>query len=190
MTPRMAALLVLSAMALLLLAAVREDMRNHRIPNLLVLWGAGLGILLNVLMPEGSGFAAAYLPGGVGFLNATGGMAVGLAVLLPMYLLRAMGAGDVKLMAMVGAFLGPLDVLGAALATFLAGGVLSIGYAWKIGVLRRTLQNVRVVLCSGAMRIAGGSVPTLEDAPETAGRFPYAVAIAAGTLGYLAWKLL
>lgn len=188
MTPRMAALLVLLAMALLLSAAVREDVRHHRIPNPLVFWGAGLGILLNGLMPAGSGFAAAYLPGGAGFLNAIGGMAVGLAAFLPMYLFRAMGAGDVKLMAMVGAFLGPIDVLGAVLASFLAGGVLSIGYAWQIGVLRQTLQNVRVVLCSGAMRIAGGSVPSLEDAPETAGKFPYAVAIAAGTLGYLAGK--
>lgn len=189
MTTRMAGLLALLPMAFLLLAAVREDVRSHRIPNPLVLWGAGLGILLNALMPEGSGFAATHLPGGAGFLNAAGGMAAGLAALLPMYLLRAMGAGDVKLMAMVGAFLGPLDVLGAALSTFLAGGVLSIGYAWKTGVLRRTLLNVRVVLCSGAMRIAGGSVPTLEDVPETAGRFPYAAAIASGTLGYLAWKL-
>ncbi len=188
MTPRMAALLVLMAMALLLLAAVREDVRHQRIPNPLVFWGAGLGILLNVFMPEGTGFAATYLPGGAGFLNAIEGAAIGLAALLPMYLLRAMGAGDVKLMTMVGAFLGPIDVLGATLATFLAGGALSLGYAWKIGVLRRTLQNVRVVLYSGAMRIAGGSIPTLEHAPVTAGKFPYAVAIAAGTLGYLAWK--
>ncbi|WP_212785033.1 A24 family peptidase [Ferrigenium kumadai] len=184
----MAALIALLPMALLLLAAVREDVRSHRIPNPIVFWGAGLGLLLNVFMPEGSGFAATHIPGGAGILNAIEGGAIGLAALLPMYLLRAMGAGDVKLMAMVGLFLGPVDALGATLATFLAGGVLSLGYAWKVGVLRRTLQNVRVVLCSGAVRIAGGSVPTLEDAPVTAGKFPYAVAIAAGTLGYLAWK--
>lgn len=189
MTPRVAAFLVLLAMTLLLLAAVRVDVRHHRIPNPLVLWGAGLGVLLNVSMPAGAGFAATYLPGGAGFLSAMGGMATGFAALLPMYLLRAMGAGDVKLMAMVGAFLGPVDTLGAVLATFLAGGVLSLGYAWKTGVLRRTLQNVRVILCSGAVKVAGGSFPALEDAPETAGKFPYAVAIAAGTSGYLAWKL-
>ena len=146
-----------------------------------------MGILLNVFMPEGWGFAS-QLPGGLGFLSAIGGLAIGLVVMLPMYLLRAMGAGDVKLMAMVGAFLGPEDVLGAILATFVAGGVLSLAYAWKIGVLRRTLQNIRFILYSGAVKIAGGSVPTLEDAPETAGKFPYAVAIAVGTLGYLAWK--
>jgi prepilin peptidase CpaA len=144
--------------------------------------------MLNVFMPEGAGFAATHLPGGAGFLHAIEGGAIGLAALLPMYLLRAMGAGDVKLMAMVGVFLGPVDVLGAVLATFLAGGALSLGYAWRIGVLRRTLQNIRMVLCAGAVKVAGGSFPTLDDAPETTAKFPYAVAIAAGTLGYLAWK--
>ncbi|MBI2286993.1 MAG: prepilin peptidase [Nitrosomonadales bacterium] len=159
-------------MALLLLAAARVDVRYHRIPNAVVFWGAGLGILLNVFMPEGFGFAS-QLPGGLGFLSAMGGVAIGLAALLPMYLLRVMGAGDVKLMAMVGAFLGPEDVLGAILATFLTGGVLSLGYAWKIGVLRRTLRNICYILYSGAVKVAVGRVPTLEDAPETAGKFPY-----------------
>lgn len=187
MTPRIAGLLALLPMVLLLLAAARVDVRYHRIPNAVVFWGAGLGILLNVFMPEGFGFAS-QLPGGLGFLSAIGGLAIGLAALLPMYLLRVMGAGDVKLMAMVGAFLGPEDVLGAILATFVAGGLLSLAYAWKIGVLRRTLQNIRFILYSGAVKIAGGSVPTLEDAPETAGKFPYAVAITVGTLGYLVWK--
>lgn len=174
-------------MALLLLAAVWEDVRYQRIPNRLVFWGAGLGVLLNVFWPQGAGFVS-QLPGGLGFVSAVAGLAIGLAALLPMYLLRAMGAGDVKLMAMVGAFLGPDEVLGAVLCCFLAGGVLSLGYAWKIGVLRRMLQNIRFIVCSSAVKIAGGSVPTLEDAPETAGKFPYAAAIAVGSLGYLAWK--
>lgn len=189
MTPRIAGLLALLPMVFLLLAAVREDVRYHRIPNPFVFWGAGLGILLNVFMPQGLGFAS-QLPGGGGFLSAIEGLAIGLAVMLPMYLLRAMGAGDVKLMAMVGAFLGPMDVLGAILATFLAGGVLSLAYAWKIGVLRRTLQNVWFILYSSILRVVAGSTPALDDAPETAGKFPYAVAIAVGTLGYLIWKLV
>lgn len=187
MTPRIAGLLALLPMALLLLAVVWEDVRHQRIPNRLVFWGAGLGVLLNAFMPEGLGFMS-QLPGGLGFVSAVAGLAIGLAALLPMYWLRAMGAGDVKLMAMVGAFLGPGDVLGAILCTFLAGGVLSLGFAWKTGVLRRTLQNIRFIVYSGAVKIAAGSVPTLEDAPETAGKFPYAVAIAVGTSGYLVWK--
>lgn len=187
MTPRIVGLLALLPMVLLLLAAVREDVKHQRIPNLLVFPGAGLGLLLNTFFPEGWGFVS-QAPGGVGFLDATGGLLSGAITLLPMYLIRVMGAGDVKLMAMVGAFLGLNDVLGAILATFLAGGVLSLGFAWKIGALRRTLQNIRFIFYHGAVKVAGGSMPTVEDAPESAGRFPYAVAIAVGTVGYLAWK--
>lgn len=187
MTPRIVGLLALLPMVLLLLAVVWEDVKRQRIPNRLVFLGAGLGLMLNTFLPEGFGFVS-HAPGGVGFLNATAGLASGLVTLLPMYLVRVMGAGDVKLMAMVGAFLGLNDILGAILATFLAGGVLSLGFAWKTGVLRRTLQNIRFIVCSGAVKIAGGSVPTIEDTPESAGRFPYAVAIAVGTVGYLAWK--
>lgn len=187
MTPGIVGWLALAPMGLLLLAAVWTDVKEGRIPNQFVFSGLGLGILSNTALPEGLGFASS-LPGGLGLWSALAGAATGLAVMLPMYLLRAMGAGDVKLMAMVGAFLGPEDVLGAVLGTFLAGGVLSLGYAWKIGALRRTLQNIWFILYSSMLRVVVGSPPALDDAPETAGKFPYAVAIAVGTLGYLAWK--
>lgn len=187
MTPRIVGLLALLPMVLLLLVVVREDVKRQRIPNALVFLGAGLGLMLNTFLPEGLGFVS-QAPGGVGFWDAAAGLASGLLTLLPMYLVRVMGAGDVKLMAMVGAFLGMNDVVGAVLATFLAGGVLSLGFAWKNGVLRRTLHNIRLIFYSSAVKIAGGGVPTAEDAPESAGRFPYAVAIAVGTVGYLVWK--
>lgn len=187
MTPRIVGWLALAPMGLLLLASVWTDAKECRIPNQFVFSGLALGILFNTALPEGLGFVS-LLPGGLGLWGALAGAALGLAVMLPMYLLRAMGAGDVKLMSMVGAFLGPEDVLGAVLCSFLAGGVLSLGFAWKTGILRRTLQNVWFIVYSGAIKIAGGSLPSPDDAPETAGKFPYAAAIAAGTLGYLAWK--
>jgi len=187
MRPGIVGWVALAPMGLLLLASVWTDVKGGKIPNQFVFSGLGLGILFNTALPEGLGFASS-LPGGLGLWSALAGAAIGLAVMLPMYLLRAMGAGDVKLMAMVGAFLGPEDVIGAVLCSFITGGVLSLGYAWKIGVLRRTLQNIWFILYSGAIKIAGGSVPMLEGAPETAAKFPYAVAIAVGTLGYLVWK--
>jgi len=174
-------------MGLLLLASVWTDVKGGRIPNQFVFSGLVLGILFNTILPEGLGFASS-LPGGLGLWRALTGAAIGLAVMLPLYLLRAMGAGDVKLMAMVGAFLGPEDIIGAVFCSFITGGVLSLGYAWRIGALRRMLQNIKIIVYSSAVKIAGGSPPLLDDAPETAGKFPYAVAIAGGTLGYLAWK--
>jgi prepilin peptidase CpaA len=58
---------------------------------------------------------------------ATGAL-TGLLLFLPMYLLRGMGAGDIKLMATIGAFAGPLLTLQIAAGTCLAGGALSLGY--------------------------------------------------------------
>ena len=84
------------------------------------------------------------------------GLALGLLLLLPLYLLGACGAGDVKLMAMTGAFLGPQDALGAILMTFLAGGLLAALH-WHLAP-------------------AGKPKPV---------RMPYAPAIALGTLVWL-----
>lgn len=165
-------------MGLLLLASVWTDVRGGKIPNRLIFTGLVLGILVNTGLPDGLGFS-----------SAMAGAAVGLAVMLPMYLLRVMGAGDVKLMAMVGAFLGLENVLGAVLGTFIAGGVLSLAYAWKIGVLRHTLQNIRTILYSSAVGISSGSLPAIANVTVSAGKFPYAVAVTIGTLGYLVWKI-
>ena len=63
--------------------------------------------------------------GVTGLIAAAVGMALGMVLLLPFYAIRAMGAGDVKLMGMVGVFLGPSEVLSVAV-TFMAGGVLAL----------------------------------------------------------------
>lgn len=176
-------------MCALLAAAVLQDIKHHRIPNSIAFSGMGLGILLNTLLPEGTGFAG-WLPGGLGFLGGLKGAALGLALLLPMYLLRAMGAGDVKLMAMVGAFLGPTAVLGAVLGTFLAGGLLAVGFAAKNRIMRRVFQNIRSMISVGLFKTATGQLPTMEDMPQTAGKLPYAIAIAAGSAAYLLWAAM
>jgi prepilin peptidase CpaA len=175
---------------LLLLAAAWSDIRSRRIPNILVFPGAIAGVLLHVLLPQEAG--------GLGILGSLAGWGTGLALLLPLYLLRIMGAGDVKLMAMTGAFLGAQATVGALLCVLLAGGVLALAAAlWqgKLGVLWRNLN----VMLLGAL--AGGPMMGLpvsgkpgesvagdagEFAAESAGTLPYGVAIAAGTMVYLA----
>jgi prepilin peptidase CpaA len=163
-----------------LLTACWSDARTRRIPNRLVLAGTLAGLALNALLPAGAGlFSPAS--GGLGFFNALGGFAIGLGALLPLYLLRTMGAGDVKLMAMTGAFLGPAAIPGAVLLTLLAGGILALAVAWRHGMVRSALANVHAML---ALTLTGQ-----RDAmavPQAVATLPYALAITAGTWAQLA----
>lgn len=164
-------------LTVLLLLATREDIRSHRIPNKLILVGVVLGLVFSGL-----------LPGGVGWLAALKGLALGIAVLLPIYLLRAMGAGDVKLMGMVGAFLGPGDLIGAVITTFIVGGVMALVVALWSRHLANLLHNIKLMLFDGLLRINAGQLPIMTDLPVSVGKLPYAVAITLGTLGYLVWQ--
>ena len=167
---------------LLLVVAAVIDYRSHRIPNWLALCGALYGLIYNTWMPawpQGSG------------LVALAGLGLGLVLFLPLYLLRAMGAGDVKLLAMAGAFLGPDDIVRAALASLLAGGALAIVFVLMRGAALRMLQNLMWTLRLGLFNAMNGSAPSLRIAPETSvGKLPYGVAIALGTIGYLMLRQL
>ena len=167
----------LGVLAVLLVAAAVSDVRTHRIPNALVFGGALYGLAYHAFFPP--------VPGEAGILVALGGLGVGLAGLLPLYLLRVMGAGDVKLMAMAGAFLGASGAFCALLATLVAGGVLAIAFTLATGRVVAMLRNVLAV-CRGTMVSLATGVGGLavHDGPS-AGRMPYAVAIAAGTIAYL-----
>jgi prepilin peptidase CpaA len=163
-------------MALLLIAAV-IDVRTSRIPNWLVLGGALYGLVYNAVSP--------MYARDIGVLFALGGMAVGLAALLPAYVFRVMGAGDVKLMAMVGAFLGASATVGAVLATLVAGGVLAIALTVWSGHLVRMLRNVAAVSRGTVLTLATGVTGlTVHDGPS-AGKMPYGLAIAVGSIAYL-----
>jgi prepilin peptidase CpaA len=155
---------------ILLVGAVASDLRSHRIPNVLVCVGLVAGVVFHV-----------FHSSGWGFLYAVKGAAVGFALLIPLYALRAMGAGDVKLMAMVGAFLGPLSTVAAVFMSFLAGGLLALAVAlWK-RALPGVIQNTRLMLNHVAVSAVSGGAADLRAAPTTTIKLPYAIAIAAGT---------
>lgn len=94
---------------------VLTDYRQHRIPNALVLAGIVSGLLLHV---SAAGITGAMLSGS--------GMVIGLICLIPSYLARSIGAGDVKLMAAMGAILGPVAVLVAFVLTLILGSILAL----------------------------------------------------------------
>lgn len=171
----------LAILLCLLVAAVATDLRACRIPNLLIAIGLAAAGVLHIVATQGDGALGGPGPA-TGLTGALGGIAVGFAALFPLYALRAMGAGDVKLMMMVGAFLGPMQTFGVIVLTFAAGGVLAIVMALWQRSFRQLVGNFRFMLTTSVVRAAGGQAPRFEPLAQTAGRMPYAVAIAAGTV--------
>lgn len=169
-----------AVLAGLLVAAVWHDLRTRRIPNRLVLGGAAAGLAFQALLTPGAGLFSSPF-GGLGLLDGLAGLGLGLALLLPMYMLGAMGAGDVKLMAMSGAFLGPHQILGAVLLTLIAGGVLALTVALASGQLGQVLSNLRQLLLHALVRAGTGGTARLDAPPVPTGKLAYAIAIAAGT---------
>ncbi len=189
MTPRLMGLLALLPLGVLMLLAARQDLSSNRIPNRIVLIGVVLGVVLNGVLPEGWGFNS-QIPGALGWWASLKGLAVGMGVFLPIYWLRAMGAGDVKMMGMVGAFLGPDDVLGAILSIFVVGGVMALLVVMWSKQLKPMLQNVKLILYGSAVKLSAGEAPLMNDLPVSVGKLPYAVAITLGTFTYLIWQRL
>jgi prepilin peptidase CpaA len=109
------------------------------------------------------------------------GCVLGFLLFFPLFALRGMGAGDVKLLAAVGAWLGPSQVLIAALATSIAGGVIALAVAFAYGYLKTAYRNLWMLLTH--WRVMG--MRPLEDVTLTGTRGPrlaYAVPIAIGTV--------
>jgi prepilin peptidase CpaA len=152
------------ALSLGLTAAVVIDVRTRRIPN----WLTGA--------MAGAGFGLAFGGGGVTPLQALLGVLVGLALMLPGHAIGATGAGDVKLMAAVGAFLGPGLAFRAFLYSALAGGVLALAIAMRRGLLTET------VLTTSGLVTSPSATRDAIVTPGRGNRFAYGPAIAAGTL--------
>jgi prepilin peptidase CpaA len=147
------------------------DIQFRRIPNGLVLTGLVFSLIIHVIFNEFYGFKS----WGYGLLT-------GFGLFLPLYALKAMGAGDVKLMAMAGSFLDAGSAIGVVLTTLVAGGVLSIVVALRNGVLRQAISNIHTLLVLTMFKKLSGGNAQLEQLPSSAGNLPYAVAIAIGTL--------
>jgi prepilin peptidase CpaA len=182
-------IVALAPLATLLLMAAHSDAHTSRIPNPIVLSGLLLGLLANTVLPDGTGFVGS-LPGAVGFAKALAGAGLGLGLLLPFYLLRAMGAGDVKLAAMVGAFLGPNGLIGALLVSFVCAGPITLLYLLRSGVPGRLFEDRRQLALARLFRfLAPDSSPPVQPGPVRGARMPFGVAVAIGTLVYCVMAL-
>jgi prepilin peptidase CpaA len=109
--------LSITAFGGLLLFAAVKDIRHRRIPNIACIGIVVLGVTVS-LVTKGTD----------GLISSVIGMALGLIVLLPVYALGRIGAGDVKLLAACGAFLGPVNLINGTILAFLIGGLLAFYY--------------------------------------------------------------
>jgi prepilin peptidase CpaA len=151
------------------------DVSTSRIPNKLTFPTAALAILYHALAPSGAGLSHAAL-----------GLLVGLLVFLPLFALGAMGAGDVKLMAAVGAWIGATSIIYVALYGSIAGGVFAVIVALRRRYFKQALTNVKMLLTYWWVE-GVKPFPALTLESKESLRLPYALAIAAG-LAVTLWQ--
>jgi prepilin peptidase CpaA len=164
--------LLLSA---LVVAALITDIRSRRIPNWLVLAAIIAGISWNV-----------YSRGLSGLVTAGAGLGIGFVLYIPLYLLRARGAGDVKLLAAVGAIVGPENCVWIFLLTAVLGGVIALAWVVIRGRARQTFFNVSWILGDlSKLRAPYKSSPELDVRSAEGLRLPHALMLAAGATAFL-----
>jgi prepilin peptidase CpaA len=159
----------------LVIGAAAYDVPYRRIPN----WITAAGVLLGLGMNT-------FLYGWPGLRTSLTGLAVGFGAYFLLYALRAMGAGDVKLMAAIGAMVGWQDWFGIFLVTAVVGGFAAMALMAMRGRVKKTLWNVGFVLTEMRHgRAAYLSNEELDVRSSKAIGLPHAAVIAVGTLVFL-----
>ncbi len=164
------------AFTLLLAFAAYGDLRTRRIRN----W------LVAVIAVSGLVYVALADSSGRGLLGSAEGFAIGLVCWLPFYLLGWLGAGDVKLYAAAGVWLGPARAVEGAVIAALAGAVLAV--VWMIGTYgwKRSMSTLSVATAAPSI------LARAPDGKEARRTLPYGVALALGALaaGWMPSSLL
>jgi prepilin peptidase CpaA len=147
-----------------------RDLKTRRIPNYLTL-GAALA---------GLGFQLGFYGWG-GLVHGLLGLALGFGLLLIPYLLGGMGAGDVKALAALGAWLGPGRTFQFFLYMAIAGGLIALAaLLWK-GLLGARLRQTWHLLLNWMLSRPHGL--GTQASPGTEGHsIPYGVAMALGMM--------
>jgi prepilin peptidase CpaA len=167
-------------LAVLVTVAAMFDWRTRRIPNWLCAAGVASGFACQIALFRWVGAREAFLGAGLALL-----------IYVPLFALRAVGGGDVKLMAAVGSIAGPKAWIAIFLATALVGGVLALVLIAVKGRTRRTFRNVGVLLTE--LVHLRGPHKVEEELDVTSGkglRLPHGCTIALGTLLYLIYALV
>jgi prepilin peptidase CpaA len=154
----------------LVAAAGWIDGRSRRIPNWLTVSGFVAGVAAHLVFD-----------GWRGGLVALEGAGVGLLILLPLVLLRALGAGDWKLIGAVGAFLGPVMLWFVLFASVMVAGAMAIISMIQAKRVCETLRNVGLLIM-GFLTFGFRAHPEISLDNPDALKLPFGVAAAIGTL--------
>jgi len=164
--------------AVTLIVAAWIDGKELKVPNWITFPMVLCGLLYNVVAGGWEGTQFALI-----------GIGVGLMTLLPLYAIGGMGAGDVKLMAGIGAWLGGTVTWHTAVVTYIVGGVMGAAMAIYQGTWRKHLGNCAMIL---------HELKTVKDPRQIADNaaqrkpnmllLPYGIPICVAALGYFAFN--
>jgi prepilin peptidase CpaA len=178
MTLSLPAPVVIAALIAVVFTAAVFDVRYRRIPNWVSVSGAVLGITLNAIQRG--------LPGVVFSLK---GIALSFSIYFVLYTLRAMGAGDVKLMAAVGSLVGWQNWLGVFFIAAILGGILALIIVVRRRRVQRTFRNVGFILSQMTrLRPAYLAREELDVRSPQAVSLPHGAVIAVATLFFLSFS--
>lgn len=156
------------------------DIRWRRIPNWLTLAAVLLGLALNWFLPQGLGLGRAGI-----------GIAVGFVMYFPLYLLKGMGAGDVKLAAGIGALVGGWNCLVIILIAACFSSVVGLMMAASKGRFRSTLINVGFIFSElAAFRLPHVTRKEVDIRYSDSIRMPHGVSLALGTVATMTATVL
>ena len=168
---------LLAGAMLLSVIAGWTDWRSRRIPNWLTVPGLAVGLALS-----------AGMNGWAGLKNSLLGTALAFALLLPFWLLKSLGAGDVKFAAALGAYTGPGRLVDILIGSVFVAGIMALALVIYKRRLLQTIRNIGHILLSLVTFRVPGSHVTLDN-PDAL-TIPKGVALALTVLAYgVFWKL-
>lgn len=152
----------------LAIVIIYYDVRYRRIPNAFVLATLISGLAINVVF---GGFTGAF--------SSLGGCIFAFILFFILHVFGAMGAGDVKLFAGIGAVTGAQLVLPTFVVVVLMGGILALISVIRAGVIRSTMHRVLQIFCGF---LPGWEMPRFSVPADRRYTVPYGVAITLGGL--------
>ncbi len=172
--------IIQALIALLVLVAGTYDILYRRIPNWLVLPCWVIGFAVNAAVAQRMG-----QPWTTGLKTAAFGFVLAMAIYFPLYLLRGMGAGDVKLMAALGAVGGPIAWLLIFIFSGLVGGIVAVCMMVYHRRFVKTIRNIALIFWDMLhFRPPYGRAELNVTNPKSV-RLPYGAVVALGTLAFL-----